>query len=108
MATRDPPAEVRAIFEFDYPAIGPVDHVVAAIARSGLELVDHFTLPDEAWWHDFYTPLQARVRELRHVHASDRDALAVLDQLDAEADMHRRYRAYYAYEFFITRRPAPA
>ncbi|MBK9179450.1 MAG: class I SAM-dependent methyltransferase [Acidimicrobiales bacterium] len=102
----DPPAAVRASFEIDYPAMGAVDRVVAVVAGSGLELVDHFTLPDDAWWHDFYTPLQARVRGLRHVHASDPGALAVLDQLDAEADMHDRYSDYYAYEFFITRRPA--
>ncbi|MGD9703904.1 MAG: cyclopropane-fatty-acyl-phospholipid synthase family protein [Acidimicrobiia bacterium] len=102
----DPPAEVRASFDGDYPAMGSVDDVVAVIVRSGLELVDHFTLRDEAWWHDFYTPLQARVRELRGIHAADPEALEVLDQLDAETEMRRRYGGYYAYEFFVARRAA--
>lgn len=99
----DPPAEVREIFQSDYPSMGAVGDVLATITRNGFDLVGHFTLPEEAWWHDFYTPMQATVQELRGVHASDREALAVLDQLDAEADMRRRYGDYYAYEFFIAR-----
>ena len=102
----DPPTAVRAMFEPDYPTMGTVDAVVAAVAGGGFEVVDHFTLPDDAWWDDFYTPMQARVRELREVHASAPDALAVLDQLDAEAAMHRRHGDHYAYEFLVARRPA--
>jgi SAM-dependent methyltransferase len=102
----DPPAELRAMFELDYPTMGTVDETVATLAAGGFEVVDHFTLPDDAWWHDFYAPLQARVRELREDHASDRDALAVLDELDAEADMHRRHADFYAYEFVVARRGA--
>jgi SAM-dependent methyltransferase len=101
----DVPDEVRASFDLDYPAMADVAHDIAAITASGLELVGHFTLPDEAWWDDFYTPMQARVRELRVVHSADAEALAVLDQIDAEADMHRRFGDCYGYEFFVARRP---
>lgn len=31
------------------------------------------------------------------------EALAVLDQLAQEPEMHRRYSDYYAYEFFVVR-----
>ncbi len=36
-----PPHEVKASFDLDYPAMGWVDDVVAAIKDCGLELVDH-------------------------------------------------------------------
>jgi SAM-dependent methyltransferase len=100
----DPPAEVRACFGLDYPTMGTVDDDLAVLARCGFEPVDHFTLPDEAWWQDFYTPMQARVRELRQALAGDREALDVLDGLDAEAELHRRHGDSYAYEFFVSRR----
>jgi hypothetical protein len=32
------------------------------------------------------------------------EALAVLDEIVQEPEMHRRYSDYYAYEFFVARR----
>ena len=61
----DPPPEVKAGFDLDYPTMGWLDDDVAAIRDCGFELVGHFTLPDEAWWDDFYTPMEKRIAELR-------------------------------------------
>jgi SAM-dependent methyltransferase len=99
----NPPPEVKASFDLDYPTMGFVPDVLAAIARTGLTLVDHFTLPDEAWWDDYYTPMERRLEDMRRQHAGDADALAVLDQLAREPELHRRYSDYYAYEFFVVR-----
>ena len=96
----DPPADIKACFEADYPAMGRVSDVIAAIERSGLSLIGHFTLPDEAWWDDFYTPMEAGIGELRRKYGHDSEALNVLDQLAQEPEMHRKYSDYYAYEFF--------
>jgi SAM-dependent methyltransferase len=100
----NPPAEVKAGFELDYPTMGRVDDDVAAIRECGFELVGHFTLPDEAWWDDFYAPMEARITELRGKYAGDAEASAVLDRLAEEPEMHRRHSDFYAYEFFVARR----
>ncbi len=101
----NPPPKVKESFDLDYPTMGWVFDVLEAIARSNLELAGHFTLPDEAWWDDFYTPMRERIAELRGKHECDAEALAVLDELAQEPEMHRRYSEYYAYEFFVARRP---
>ncbi len=100
----DPPAEVRAAFELDYPTMGRVEDDLAALRESGFEPIGHFTLPDEAWWGDFYTPMQARIAELRGKYAGDTEALVALDRLAEEPEMHRRHSDFYAYEFFVARR----
>jgi SAM-dependent methyltransferase len=100
----NPPPEVKAGFDLDYPAMGNVADVLAAIDKCGFSLLGHFTLPDEAWWDDFYTPMEMRIEELRGTYADDEEALAVLDQLAKEPKMHRKYSDYYAYEFFVARR----
>ncbi len=100
----DPPAEVKASFEQDYPAMGRVPDILSAIDACGFLLLGHFTLPDEAWWDDFYSPMQRRIEELRGKYAADREALDVLRQLAREPEMHRLYSDYYAYEFFVARR----
>jgi len=102
----DPPSEVRELFEQDYPTMGRATDVVAVIGRCELDLLGHFTLPDEAWWDEFYTPMLRRVAALRIKYAADGEALAVLDQLGAEPEFYRRHSESYGYEFFVARRKA--
>ena len=58
------PEAVQAAFA-DYPGMGSVTDVLATIEASRFDLVGHFPLPDEAWWDDFYTPMEARLADLR-------------------------------------------
>lgn len=101
---KDPPDEVRAAFAQDHPQMGWTDDVLAAIERCGLELLGHFTLPDEAWWEDFYTPMAERVRVLQRKYPHDAEALGALESIGLEIELHRRHSACYAYEFFVVRR----
>lgn len=103
---QNPPPVVKASFDWDYPTMGTAADIVTAIQLSGLELLGRFTLPDEAWWDDFYTPMEQRIKELRRKYGNDAEALAVLDQLAQEPEMHRNYSGYYAYEFFVAQRTA--
>jgi len=100
----NPLPEAKAVFDLDYPTMGWLDDDVAAIRECGFDLVGHFTLPDEAWWDDFYTPMETRIAELRGKYAGDVEASAILDQLAEEPEMHRRHSDCYAYEFFVARR----
>ena len=101
----DPPPAVKESFDLDYPTMGRLEDDLAAIRDCGFTLVGHFTLPDDAWWDDFYTPMEKRIAELRGTYAGDPEASSILDQLAAEPEVHRRYSAFYAYEFFVARRP---
>ncbi len=100
----NPPPAVKAGFDLDYPTMGWVTDLVDAIAASGFEVQGHFTLPDDAWWADFYTPMEGRIEALRDKYANDAEATAILDQLAEEPRMHRDYSEYYAYAFFVARR----
>jgi SAM-dependent methyltransferase len=101
----NPPAEVKKGFDLDYPAMGWADEIAATVERCGFELLGRFPLPDEAWWVDFYTPMEQRIKELRGKYAKDAEASAILDQIAREPELHRRYSEYYAYEFFVARQP---
>jgi len=100
----NPPLKVRESFLQDYPTMGWINDVVAKIQEHEFELVGHFTLPDDVWWEDFYTPMEARITELHDQYSGDEEALKILDQIAEEPKMHRRYSDYYAYEFFTARR----
>ncbi|QDU82985.1 Dimethylglycine N-methyltransferase [Planctomycetes bacterium Pla163] len=101
--TDDAPDEVRAMFA-DYPSMGGVDDLLAAVAEEGFQVLEHFVLPDAAWWEDFYAPMERRIRQLRAANAGDSDALAILDELAAEPELHRRHGSTYGYAFVVARR----
>ena len=101
----NPPAEIVASFDAEYPDMGRMEDVLRKLQECGLEAIDHFTLPDEAWWDDFYTPMEHRIEALRKPYRGDAKAAAILDELALEPEIHRRYSDYYAYEFFVARKP---
>jgi SAM-dependent methyltransferase len=100
----NPPADVKASFDMDYPAMGRAEDVEAAIGKNGFSLIGRFTLPDETWWDDFYAPMEIRIQELRIKYTGDDEALGVLDRLAQEPEMHRTSSDFYAYEFFVARK----
>lgn len=100
----NPPPAIKASFDFDYPSMGGLQDDLKAIRETGFELVGHFSLPDEAWWDDFYTPMEARISELRAKYTGNLEASTILDQLAEEPKTHRLYSDFYAYEFFVARR----
>lgn len=100
----NPPSAIKAGFDADYPTMGRVETVIAAISAGGFAYRGGFTLPDEAWWDDFYTPMEQRIADLRRRYAGDDAALAVLDEVAREPALHRQYGDYYAYQYFVARR----
>lgn len=100
----DPPREVRKCFEDDYPTMGWAEDILAKLQAQGFSSIDHFTLPEHAWWDDFYTPMVLRIDELRRHYQGDEEALSILEEIAQEPKIYQRYSDYYAYEFFVARR----
>lgn len=100
----DPPAEVKEAFLAEHWVMGWPEQNIALIGKNGFSLLGHFAFPAEAWWDDFYTPFEYQLQELRTKYTSDNEALAILERLAAEPEMHRKYSDYYGYEFFVARK----
>ncbi len=100
----DPPPECAAFWQADYPAMTDVAGVLAAAGRAGYSLVGHFTLPDSAWWTDYYDPLGRNLAAFTARHAGQPEALALAASVERELDTRRRYTGCYGYVFFVLRR----
>ena len=99
-----PPAEVAEFFGREYPAMTRVQAINEALSVSGYENMGDFTLPDSAWWDDYYTPLNAKLPALKQKYAGDEQALAVIASSEAEIDLRRRFGESYGYQFFVARK----
>ena len=99
--TDDRPAELEVFWQDAYPAMGTIEANVAAARREGFEVFDHFLLPPEAWWVDFYEPLEERIADL--APAADVDLAAVIAETRREIDLYCRFGDAYGYVFYLMR-----
>jgi ubiquinone/menaquinone biosynthesis C-methylase UbiE len=99
----DPPEPLARFWEENYPALASADENVRRAEAAGYRVLDHFALPPEAWWEDYYTPIEARLPEMRNRYAQDPNALAAIDAETQEIDLFRRYSEYYGYVFYVLR-----
>ncbi|MBW1879535.1 MAG: hypothetical protein JRJ84_14325 [Deltaproteobacteria bacterium] len=84
--------------------MGTSADVLSLLEQGPWSVVDHFELPDEAWWDDFYGPMERRIDALRGRYTGDPEALAALDEVAKEPQMYREHGHHYAYSFFVARR----
>jgi SAM-dependent methyltransferase len=100
----DPPLECRQFFSSEYPAIADIDTNLAAIKTSGYEVIGHFTLPESAWLDPYYLPLEDRLPSFRERYKTDPDKLGVVESVQTEIDLYRKYSSFYGYVFYLMQR----
>ncbi len=96
----EPPQEIRAYWEAEYPAIGGVERNLEIVRGAGYLPAGHFTLPPSGWVDEYYAPLEARLALLREKYRHDPQALAQLAEHQREVDIFRQYHEWYSYVFY--------
>lgn len=90
----DPDPELHTQCLIDYPAIAHVSLLAQKVRAAGYRLVSSTTVSDAAW-EAYYTPMDARVAQLRDGASA---ALSkVLDEAEAESALWRRYKKQFGY-----------
>jgi SAM-dependent methyltransferase len=100
----DPPEECRQFFETGYPAMVDIDANLAIIKSCGYKILGHFTQPESAWWEPYYNPLGDRLQSFRKKYAADPERIEMIDTIQMEIDIYRKYSAYYGNVFFLMQR----
>jgi SAM-dependent methyltransferase len=100
----DVPEECRSFFESQYPQMSDVSANLDTARACGYEVLDWFTQPESAWWEPFYTPLGEQVVLLREGYAEDIDRSAMLDMVELEIEIYRKYHDCYGNVFFVLKR----
>ncbi len=100
----DPPEECRDYFSGIYPDMTGIDSNLETIRRSGFEVIGHFVQPESSWLIPFYEPLETRLRFLGARCTGDAEKMALIDSMQEEIDIFRKYSGYYSNVFFIMQR----
>ena len=99
--TDDPPLEAKRFFDAAYPTMGNIESNLSIVADAGYRLLVHFTLPDSAWWDDYYRPLRRKLPELREKYSDHEQALSYVAMTETEIEIRQKYGTAFGYEFFV-------
>jgi len=96
----DPPG---ALVDFwrAYPDMSDIENRREIFRSCGYSLLGDFVLPENAWWDDYYGPMQSRLELLADKYMGNANATPVLDYCQLEIDLFARYADYYGYAFLI-------
>jgi SAM-dependent methyltransferase len=101
---KTPPKEAREFRQEEYPRMRYFEDHFEAVKEAGYDLTGYFRLPHQSWWTDYYGPMEENISRERKDQTDDSDRREFFRSLEAELDMHRKYREYYGYMFFVMRK----
>jgi len=67
----------------------------------GYKLIDQISLPEDAWWTEFYEPLEIRVKELYVKYKKNDEMLKMLKKYQTEVAMVKSNPKDYCTAFYI-------
>lgn len=97
----NPPAEVRQFWEKGYPAMKTIEGNLEIIRRAGYGLIEHFTLPERAWWENYYFPVEKKIQRMKAKYQDDPATIEVLEAEAQEIELYQKYSEYYGYVFYV-------
>lgn len=95
------PGELKAYIDQMYTGMMGLREAVQVIESCDYHLTGHFQLPVCAWWDDYYRPLEKVLKDFHGKYVDNSDAMVILESLQKEIVMFRKYSDYYGYVFFI-------
>ena len=81
--------------------INNMSYKLKKIPSWGYKLINYFTLPEDAWWSEYYKPLEIRIKELRPKYTNDPDALKILNKHQSEIDLVKKKPNAYRSVFYL-------
>ena len=98
-----PPNEAARFWKA-YDGMGNIEQNIRKITSAGYSVFDHFTLPREDWWDEYYNPMLERMEALRLDCESGSAVAAVIEATEGEIDLYRQWGHTYGYVFYLCRK----
>lgn len=97
------PAEAVSFWNENYPELTDIGGNLERLESAGFGHLDHFTLPAEDWWRNYYTPLEAKLTAFERKHPGDPEAMQVASVTRKEVNLFRKFSEAYGYVFYVAR-----
>jgi ubiquinone/menaquinone biosynthesis C-methylase UbiE len=81
--------------------IKTVSNELKKIPSYGYKLINHFSLPEDAHWTEYYRPLETQIKKLYMKYKNNSKALKILKKHQNEIDMVKRNPKEHSSAFYI-------
>jgi ubiquinone/menaquinone biosynthesis C-methylase UbiE len=101
--TEERPAEIQDFWQKAYHEIDTISNKVDQMQKAGYLPIATFVVPDTIWTN--YYALQSQMQEsFLKKYNGNKSAEEFIDYQRYEAELYRKYQAYYGYVFYIGKR----
>ena len=100
----DLPEEIAGFWNSVYPGIMNMEDQKRVIESCGYQIVESFQEPKEAWKNEYYAYLEPLLLKVSEEHQNNPELTGLLNALQTEIDMYKKYGDYYGYAFYVIRR----
>lgn len=97
----NPPKEIYNYWQRVYPEIATIDKNLGIIKNCNYKLIEHFPLPEDAWWKLYYTPLENRLQKMKIKYKDNPEAMNMIKEEELEIENYRKYNKWYGSVFYI-------
>jgi len=97
----NPPQALSKFWAINYPQLKSVAKNITQIQNIGFRVIDHFPLPLNAWWDNYYNPLMDKIDDIQQKSGIQKDMQVIIDETVEEIELFREYSEWYGYEFYI-------
>ena len=101
-ATR--PSELQEYWQNEYPEIDTASSKIGVLEKNGYSPVAYFVLPEHCWLDNYYRPIQDSFEGFLKRNGNSEEAQALVEAEKKEIAMYEKYKAYYGYGVYITRK----
>ena len=102
--TASRPLELQKYWEDAYPEIDVASSKVTVLEQNGYSPIGYFILPKHCWLENYYRPMQNRFKDFLNRNGSSEEARAIVKSENREIELYEKYKAYYSYGVYISRK----
>ncbi|WP_455674682.1 class I SAM-dependent methyltransferase [Phocaeicola sp.] len=102
--TDERPSEIHHFWVDAYPEIDTLPNQVAKIYKAGYLPIATFILPENCWTEHYFAPKVKAQEIFRNKYAGNKIAEEFILLQSDEAELYRKYKAFYGYTFFIAKK----
>jgi len=78
-----------------------IEKRIDSIPACGYRLIEKFDVSKEAWWDDYYGPMENLIEGLRHRYQNDPGALVLLNKVQDEVNEFKKKPEYQGSVFYV-------
>ncbi len=96
----NPDEECKKYLAEVYPEIPSKELIGSLLQKYGFDIKSTFVTPYSDWWDEYYTPILSNIEKMKVKYSNITTATAIIQGMETEIEMHRKYGNQYGYMFF--------